>query len=79
MFGNIVKPMVVATLLLEMLENQFVSNNCVCKCCKTNGFSNIIIGSVAKTAGLSNVVLGTVVKTMVLATFVLIMLSDQWF
>ena len=35
MFGNVVKPMVLATLLFG-------------KCCKTNGSSNIVLGNVVK-------------------------------
>ena len=44
LFGIVVKPIVLATLLLELLWNQY----CLGKCCKTNGFNNIIFENVVK-------------------------------
>ena len=45
-FRNVVKPMVLATLCLDILKNYwFLSFR---TCCKTNGFSNTIVDNVVK-------------------------------
>ena len=48
MFGKVGKPMVLATLVLEMLKKQWFEQHCFRKCGKHNGSSNIVVGNVVK-------------------------------
>ena len=48
--------MVLAALVFEMLENQCFQQHYFWKCCKTNGSSNIVFGSVARPMPLATLV-----------------------
>ena len=65
MLEPFVKPLVLATLIWEMLHNHWFQQHLFLKCCTTNGFSNLMFGNV--------------VKRMVLATLFLELLENQWF
>ena len=86
MLGECQHSNALATFLFEMLQNQFIQQQYVCECCKTNSCNCFVSGMLLtnglsnffflcrKTNGFNNIAFVSGVKPMVLATLCLEML-----